>query len=109
MKTIATHEKQCVTKTGTTIGRVCRACSRKILAQANRVKEMILAESPQVLRTHRHALRLALNEAEALAWQTKYPHLLFPTLATEKVQAVVAWNKRQQQFRRINRTLMLTA
>jgi hypothetical protein len=37
-----------------------------------------------------------VNEAEALAWQTPYPHLLFPSLAAEKVQAVAAWQTRQQ-------------
>jgi hypothetical protein len=41
-------------------------------------------------------LRLALNEAEALAWQTLYPHLVFPDLAAEKVRGVAAWNSRQQ-------------
>jgi len=33
----------------------------------------------------------ALNEAEAAAWQTMFPHLVFPALATEKVQAAIAW------------------
>jgi hypothetical protein len=37
-----------------------------------------------------------LNEAEALAWQTDYPQLFFPTLAMEKVQAVVSRRPRQQ-------------
>jgi hypothetical protein len=40
-----------------------------------------------------------LNEAEALAFQTEYPHLLFPTLAMEKIQAVSAWQSRQQLLR----------
>ena len=30
----------------------------------------------------------ALNEAEALAWQTPYPHLVFPALAEEKASSV---------------------
>jgi hypothetical protein len=37
-----------------------------------------------------------LNEAEALAWQTAYPHLLFPSLAVEKIQSVAAWQARQR-------------
>jgi hypothetical protein len=41
-----------------------------------------------------------LNEAEALAWQTSYPHLLFPELAVEKVQAVAAWQTRQESVQR---------
>jgi|GEM_PF-2023300 len=99
MKLIATHEERCDTKLGTTLGQVCRACSRKILAQINRAKAAILAESSRTLRIHRHALRLALNEADALAWQTMFPHLVFPSLAAEKVQAVVDWNARQQRMR----------
>jgi len=48
-------------------------------------------------------LQLALNEAEAVAWQTDYPHLLFPELAMEKVQAVASWNHRQTAVRSTNR------
>jgi hypothetical protein len=40
--------------------------------------------------------RLSLNEAEALAWQSGFPHLFFPTLADEKAQAAAAWQKRQR-------------
>ena len=80
----------------------CRASRRKILVRVARATELIFAESRGGLATQERLLRLALNEAEALAWQTTYPHLLFPTLAAEKVQAVVAWNTRQQAVRRTN-------
>lgn len=73
----------------------CQASCRKILARITAAREMIFNESRQTLKVHEHLLRLALNEAEAVAWQTKYPHLVFPALATEKVQAVVAWDKLQ--------------
>jgi hypothetical protein len=53
-----------------------------------------------VMGSREHLLRLAVNEAEALAWQTDYPHLIFPTLAVEKVQAVTAWDAQQQALRR---------
>jgi len=52
------------------------------------------------LKRHGQLVHLALNEAEALAWQTAYPHLLFPALAMEKVQAVAAWQTRQQSVQR---------
>jgi hypothetical protein len=68
-----------------------------------KAKEAIFAESRDALKTQEQLLRLALNEAEALAWQTMYPHLVFPTLATEKVQAVVAWDARQRSVRRSTR------
>ena len=41
-------------------------------------------------------LHLALNEAEALAWQTDFPHLFFPELAEEKVRRVAAWARKQR-------------
>ena len=44
-------------------------------------------------------LQLALNEAEALAWQTGYPQLLFPVLAFEKAVGVATWHFRQQSLR----------
>jgi hypothetical protein len=34
---------------------------------------------------------VALNEAEALAWETEYPQLVFPALAEEKIEAMSAW------------------
>jgi hypothetical protein len=41
-------------------------------------------------------LRQALNEAEAIAWQTGFPQLVFPTLALEKAHAVATWENRQR-------------
>ena len=72
------------------------------MAQISRAKASIHAESSRTLRIHQHTLRLALNEAEALAWQTMFPHLVFPALATEKIQAVVNWNTRQQRVRQMS-------
>ena len=44
-------------------------------------------------------VRLALNEAEALAWQTGFPELVFPILAQEKADKVSSWHERQQSVR----------
>ena len=44
-------------------------------------------------------LHSALNEAEALAWQTPYPHLFFPVLAEEKALSARRWAFRQEQIR----------
>lgn len=81
---------------GTAFKNACVTSCRKVLAQIARAKEAIFAESRNTLQTQEHLLRLALNEAEALAWQTSYPHLVFPVLATEKVQEVADWNAHQQ-------------
>ncbi|MGP8021835.1 MAG: hypothetical protein ACLPRE_12735 [Limisphaerales bacterium] len=78
----------------------CRASCRKILARITAAREMIFSESRQTFRVHEHLLRLALNEAEAVAWQTVYPHLIFPALATEKIQAVIAWDAKRRALPR---------
>ncbi len=79
-----------------TFAKACLASCQKVLVQIKKAKDAIFTESQAAFGTHERLLRLALNEAEALAWQTAYPHLVFPDLATEKVRAVVAWEGRQQ-------------
>lgn len=77
------------------------AC-QKILNAIEQAREQVKARFTSLRETHEHMLQLALNEAEALAWQTTYPHLLFPALAEEKVQAVNVWAERQQTLRSRN-------
>ena len=87
----------------------CRPSCRKIRTQIAGVKEAIFAEYSRAFSAPERLVRLALNEAEAAAWQTKYPHLLFPTLAVEKVRAVAAWNARQQSVRENSPVIALAA
>jgi hypothetical protein len=94
---------------GSSPRKACRAFCRKIRAQIAGVKEAIFAESSRAFAAPERLVRLALNEAEAAAWQTKYPHLLFPALATEKVQAVAAWNAHQQFVRQGGPIIALAA
>ena len=82
-----------------TFARACLASCRKVLAQIQRTKAGILAEFREGLEEHEHLLELALNEAEALAWQSGFPQLLFPALATEKAQSVATWHERQRLMR----------
>jgi hypothetical protein len=91
------------------IQNACRACCRKIRAQIAGVKEAIFAEYSRALQAPDRLVRLALNEAEAAAWQTNYPHLFFPTLAAEKVRAVAHWNARQQFVRENSPVVTLAA
>jgi hypothetical protein len=79
--------------------KICVDSCRKLVAQLDHIKNAILADFRGMFGAQEHIVRLALNEAEALAWQTDYPHLLFPTLAMEKVQEVAAWNARQRSIR----------
>ena len=60
----------------------------------------MLAEARPAFKPGEQMLRLALNEAEALAWQTPFPHLFFPDLAAEKVRAVAEWSRRQRTVQR---------
>ncbi len=94
-----------IAQSGTTFKRTCLASYQKMLARIAGAKEAIFNESFAVLKTHERLLRLALNEAEAAARQTMFPHLVFPTLAMEKVQAVIAWNTKLQSLQRTNMSL----
>ncbi len=80
-------------------GRCVDSC-RKLLAQLSNVREQVVEEFRDRVEEHQHVLDLALNEAEALAWASGFPQLLFPTLATEKARAVTGWHQRQQYLRR---------
>jgi hypothetical protein len=77
----------------------CVASCRKLLAQLEDVREQVVTEFRDRLEDHKHVLDLALNEAEALAWETGFPQLFFPALATEKASAVTGWHVRQQSLR----------
>ncbi len=77
-------------------GSVCLNTCKQALAQIRKAKETLFAEARETFKAHEQLLRLALNEAEALALQTLYPQLVFAELAAEKVQGVAAWNRRQR-------------
>ena len=84
---------------GSAVWNACKTLCRKMREQMAAAKEAIFVESSRAFAVPERLVRLALNEAEAVAWQTKYPHLIFPALAAEKVRAVAAWNARQQSVR----------
>jgi hypothetical protein len=91
------------------LGHVCLKCCQQVVAQVQKAKALILAEWQGQLSTNKRMLELTLNEAEALAWQTSYPHLLFPVLAAEKVQALARWNSHQREVHRVRPDLALSA
>jgi hypothetical protein len=76
----------------------CVASCRKLAQQIQQMKTRILGEFRKSFGSNERLLQLALNEAEALAWQTGYPQLVFPELAHEKAQAVTSWKARQAAF-----------
>ncbi len=76
-----------------------RTCCKKVADQLDRTKRALLWQFAAHRTAHQHLVRLALNEAEALAFQTGYPHLIFPQLALEKVQALSEWHQKQHSIR----------
>jgi hypothetical protein len=80
----------------------------RIRDEITRAKRSAMTEYSPEAGEHLRLLRLALNEAEALAWQTEYPHLVFPGLAVEKAQATVRWQKRQHAVRVVAPQLSLS-
>jgi hypothetical protein len=77
----------------------CATTCEKLLRRLQNLKTALLDEFGRSVFGQEHLLQLALNEAEALAHETGFPLLTFPTLAREKVQAVAAWRLHQQSVR----------
>ena len=101
MKQNAIHQSNCTTSPASPCG--------KVVAQIEQAKAATFSEFRQELGNQRHLLRLVINEAEALAWQTGYPHLLFPTLAEEKARAIANWDRHQRSLGRTSEQLAFAA
>jgi hypothetical protein len=79
--------------------KICVAACKKLLARIEEAKENVIAEFSATLKGREHMLQLAVNEAEAIAWETEFPYLVFPTLAQEKAASVANWAAHQRQVR----------
>lgn len=88
---------------------VCLASCQRLLARMEKIKDAIVADFQKQLGGNDWLLRRALSEAEAVAWQTDYPHLFFPELAWEKAESVAAWNARQRSILGLPSSLPLAA
>ena len=73
---------------------------RELLRQMEKIKRALWLDFGRALEAQGHLLHLALNEAEALAWLTPFPHLMFPVLAEEKAAALKHWTARQRAVQR---------
>ena len=82
--------------TGNKTLNACLGACEKLVKQLGQAKQNIIAEFRDVFQAQEQLLQQAIVEADALAWQTEYPHLLFPVLAAEKVQRAAQWQSRQQ-------------
>jgi len=80
----------------------CLDQCRKLGARLGEAKESLIAELRESYEISERLLRLVVNEAEALAWETEFPHLVFPALALEKVRVAANWQERQALIGRGN-------
>lgn len=87
----------------------CVEQCRKLAAHLAAVKERLIAEFTESYEISERLLQLAVQEAEAIAWETEYPHLVFPALAMEKVRVAANWQERQGAIRRVNSALAFAA
>jgi hypothetical protein len=87
------------TKLSNSVSVTCARTYKKVAALVNRSRASIVAQFRDLAAEHQHALRLVLNEAEALAWQSEFPHLLFQDLAEEKTRGFATWLARQRALR----------
>lgn len=87
----------------------CAEQCRKLGAALAEAKESLVAEFKETYEIHERLLRLIINEAEALAFETEYPHLVFPTLALEKVRVAANWHERQDLIRSRDASLAFAA
>jgi hypothetical protein len=105
MKRIENGNRQFGSNSQSNFGGRCVASCRKLWAQMESVKAQVVAEFRDRLDNHQRLLELAVNEAEAIAWQSGFPQLFFPTLATEKARAITNWHLRQQSLRSPSRLM----
>jgi hypothetical protein len=84
-----------VVSTRQRLGSACLRSCRKLFAQIATTKARIHEQFRARLGENDRLLRLVLNEAEAVAWETEFPHLFFPTLAVEMARTAARWQERQ--------------
>jgi hypothetical protein len=87
----------------------CVEQCRKLAAHLATVREGLIAEFSESYEISERLLQLAVKEAEAIAWETEYPHLVFPALAMEKVRVAANWDERQRAIRRVNPAVAFAA
>ena len=78
----------------------CLGACEKFAKQISQAKDNLVAEFKGAFQNQELTLQFALAEADAIARQTEYPHLFFPQLATEKLQAAAYRQSRQHYVRR---------
>ncbi len=75
----------------------------------SRLRARLIAAFRRETEGFEHFVHLALNEAEALALQTNVPQLVFPMLASEKLQRVAKWVSKQRRVQDVTGELAFSA
>jgi hypothetical protein len=78
----------------------CTAACRTAARRLKQLEEQLAAKFATETRgtISGQLIQQAINEAEALAWSTRYPLLFLPELAEEKVRGARRWASRQRQI-----------
>ena len=84
---------------GSPIANQCAKCCQRFVARIAKTKDSLLGKFQDHAAGYERMLHLALNEAEALAWQSEFPQLVFLDLAEEKAQSLLKWIARQRDVR----------
>ncbi len=92
-----------------TFVQACLRSCRRLANEVRRIRRSVVQDFTNAPREMRQAVESALNEAEAVAWQTPFPHLFFPVLAEEKVATAERWAGRQQMIRRQTQRIAFAA
>ncbi len=82
---------------------VCSNCYQRVLNRLAVVRAKVEREFGRKMAGYEQMLKAVINEAEAMAWQTPYPHLFFPELAEEKAAAAQRWVAHQSAVLRSGR------
>ena len=105
LKMKRTHSYQRKNTQALSTALVCPSACDTVREVVSKAKQKLLNDYSELVGEHFHLLRLALNEAEALAWDTEFPHLFFPALAAEKAHTAVNWHRRQRALRGVSAEL----
>src|SRR5687767_7838383 len=60
--------------------------NQRVMSGLNAAKATIASEFSTLCKVQQPILQAAFDEADALAWKSGFPHLVFPTLAEEKIR-----------------------
>ena len=60
----------------------------KMVTAIRDLRDRLIEKYEQTLPDRAHLVRKVIAEAEAMAWQTSFPHLLFPDFVETRVAAL---------------------